>query len=420
MTEERKNRENDGEEGMEKRFWRFIERIPWFWLGLIAALFLVFPYAVLGRGAYVQITDQLDGEVLNYIYQAKYLFSGKRVIPELMNGVGKSAMTPPAPLGVLFYRFLQPFAAFAVFHAYVVVAGYTGMYLWSRRLTGSKGIAFVVAGIFVYLPFYPVYGLSILGQPLLLWALCRICERQVPFPAKWKYYLCVLLYAVSSSLALIGFVWVAVLLAGFLWSLFQKREISRDLGVAFLVLTAVFLVCNIGLVGQFLGIGERFVPHREEMVIAARPDWQDYFREIFLQGGPYGKSYNAVIVLLTAGILAVHAAVRIAARAMKKTPVLSEEPGDRGLYGGLAALFVLAFLVAAAAVLWRSPWVVELRMQVGGAVKYFQADRVYWLLPLCWYSALALDLYILLRRWRRWERFVLPSMKTVRSITISA
>ena len=51
----------------------------------------------------------------NYIYQAKYLFKGN-IIPEFMNGMDKASMTPPAPLGVIFYKWLPPFAAFAAMH----------------------------------------------------------------------------------------------------------------------------------------------------------------------------------------------------------------------------------------------------------------------------------------------------------------
>ncbi len=408
-------------EKAERKLWSLIEKIPWFWLGFTAVLVLALPYFVLGSRCYVQITDQLDGEVLNYIYRAKYLFSGEDVIPEFMGGMGKNAMTLPAPGGVLFYRLLPPFAAFAAMHIFMAAAGNGGMYLLARRLTGSSLIACLAAGIFVCLPLYPVYGLSVSGQPLLLWAVIRCCEAGGSAGKKWKYYLCILLYAVTSSLALAGFACLGVLAFAWLWCLLtRRRRICRELGIVILLLSGGFLVCNVGLLAGFLGLGESCAPHREEMVLAAMPDWQGYFREIFLEGGAYVKSYNGVIVLLTAAVLVLDPLMfwgkaggfgqgredAVGAREQREAEA-KESGGTRGLsgrgaYRAVAAASALVFVLSALAVIWRTQWMTELRMSLGGPAKTFQADRVCWLLPLCWYTLLALDLYILLRRWRGW------------------
>ncbi|MCM1045129.1 MAG: DUF6044 family protein [Candidatus Gastranaerophilales bacterium] len=390
--------------GTEKKVWAFLEKFPWFLLGLAATAFLVLPYLVLGSKCYIQINDQLDGEVLNYIYRAKYLFSGENIIPEFMNGMNKAAMTPPAPIGVLFYKVLPPFAAFAAMHVFVVMVGYVGMYRLCRLFTQSSLISFVAAGIFVYLPFYPVYGLSILGQPLLAWAVIKYCEKELSLAQKIKYGLCILLYAVSSSLALAGFTWIALLFFVWLWSLWKKqKEVSRGVGISLLLLTAGFLLCNVELLGSLLGIGESYVAHREEMVLAAISDWRTSFEEIFLEGGAYGKSYNGMIVLLTAAVIVLYPVSQVIGtfRRGEKTGIFQKIAGSVP-YRMVAAGFVLALLVSVAAVLWRTPRLVDVRMQLGGVCKSFQADRIYWILPLCWYTLLALDLFLLLKEWRKW------------------
>ncbi|MBO4980602.1 MAG: hypothetical protein J6C84_01705 [Lachnospiraceae bacterium] len=361
----------------------FLNKLPWMWMGLLVVMVLILPYFVLGSGCYVQMNDQLDGEVLNYIYRAKYLFSGSDIIPEFMNGMQKSAMTPPAPIGVLLYKFLPPFAAFAAMHIFVILAGYFGMFLLVKYMTGSSLTAMIVSGIFVYLPFYPVYGLSILGQPLLLWALLNLYENK---GRGLKYYGCIILYGVSSSLALVGFAWIALLMAAWLILSLKKRSLKTGgIGIAFLVLTGTYLLCNAGLLREMLGIGTSFVSHREEMIVAAMPDWLAYFGEIFLEGGSYGKSYNGVIVALAVLVLLGYPVVK------KSNPFKCG-----GTYQAIAGLFAGAFVISAGAVLWRTPWVAELRMEIGGVVKYFQADRIYWLLPLCWYLILALCMKLLM------------------------
>lgn len=121
-----------------KKLWRIWSDIKhkdgmWVSLGLLAVSLIALPYAVLGEGSYVQVHDQLDGEVLNYMYQARYLGRGN-VIPQFMNGMDKASMLPPAPLGVLLYRILSPFAAYAVMHWLCLTAGFLSMYALGKKM----------------------------------------------------------------------------------------------------------------------------------------------------------------------------------------------------------------------------------------------------------------------------------------------
>ena len=67
-----------------------------FGIGMVVVLFQMIPYIVLGEGAVITYHDQLDGEMIAYILQAKWLFQGD-VIPEFMGGTIKTALTLPAP-----------------------------------------------------------------------------------------------------------------------------------------------------------------------------------------------------------------------------------------------------------------------------------------------------------------------------------
>ena len=374
-----------------KRIVDILQKGKWhifFWCGLAAAMFSCLAYFVLGTGSYVQIHDQLDGEVLNYIYRAKYLFSGNGVIPEFMNGMRASSMTPPSPLGVLFYKLLPPFWAYALMHVFVIAVGYVGCFLLIKLITQNPCICFVTACLFVYLPFYPVYGLSILGQPMLVWALWQIYRKKT---GRWPYYFCVFLYAAGSSLALIGYAWI-ILLALVLLVMICKHKPIKGMGTAFLVLCATYLACNLQLVGTIIGIGgASYSLHREEMVITPETDFLKYFLEIFLEGGSYASAYNAVIAIMAIAILILYPLIK----------VLFHKKACSAAYRLLAVLFGLNMLIAGLTCMWRTPWFVEIRMTLGGMIKYFQADRICWLLPLCWYVILALCLSILLTEWKK-------------------
>lgn len=377
---------------MKKTGWKIAKGLIWCTLSILALGVLIVPYFVLGHGVYIQMTDQLDGEVLNYIYNAKYLFTGSEVIPELMNGVSSTAMMPPAPMGVWLYKVLSPFDAFAVMHISVLIAGFVGMYLLARELTNSDFVAFVTAGFFVYLPFYPVYGLSILGQPLLVWALIKIYKTG---GRKQLYYLAVLLYAACSSLALVGFAWIVLLaltciiMALYRNSRFHSKKSIAAIGVADIILLFTYLICNLNLVRGMLGIGDKYVPHRDEMILAPLEFWEN-FTSIFFEGGSYAKSYNLSIFIMATAVVSVDFLIGLVGKkyAMKeKESSCAETENHAGLISGLL-IVILSISVLAA--LWRTELIVDIRMSMSGVLKSFQADRIYWILPLLWYIVLAL------------------------------
>ena len=78
----------------------------WFFLGALAVFFMGVPYLVLGKDSVFVYHDQLDGEVIAYLLQARHLWDGSGVLPEFMNGAAKTALTMPAPACVLLYRWL--------------------------------------------------------------------------------------------------------------------------------------------------------------------------------------------------------------------------------------------------------------------------------------------------------------------------
>lgn len=383
-------------------------------LGLLAVSLITLPYLVLGEGSYVQIHDQLDGEVLNYMYQARYLGQG-RLIPEFMNGMDKASMLPPAPLGVLLYKVFPPFAAFGVMHWLCLAAGFLGMYGLGKRLGLRAEVSWAAACIFCYIPLYPVYGLAALGQPMLVLCGLRLWDpgrdkealksgaaedfvtgkkrakprgKQVTFWETGKCILGIALYAAGSSLTLIGYVWVAV---GFLWTIYvavaalRKKSASGAalrVGSGTAVLLGVYLATNWDLLRTLAGDG--FATHRQEMVLRASEHPLEVFRELIFSGGSYSPVYSAgilaaaVLLTLIAGILSVLDTKKTSGADRENSRPLTK---SLCMAWGLIGLIICAALLA---VLWNCGPVVSLRLSIGGMVTYFQADRVYWCFPFLW------------------------------------
>ena len=85
----------------------------WFLLGALAVLAMGIPYLILGKDAIFVYHDQLDGEVIAYLLQARHLWDGSGILPEFMNGASRTALTMPAPACVLLYRLLPAETALA-------------------------------------------------------------------------------------------------------------------------------------------------------------------------------------------------------------------------------------------------------------------------------------------------------------------
>ena len=346
-------------------------------IGTLAVSLIAIVYILLGKGSYVQVHDQMDGEILNYIYQAKYLFQGD-VIPEFMNGMGKEAMTPPAPFGVLFYKIFEPFMAFVVMQWFVVAVGFFGMYYLCSYLQLPEEVGFVTGAMFAYMPFYPTYGLACLGAPLLVLSFLRYVkgEKQV-----WALG-GIVLYAGMSSLTLVGFVWL--LAGGVLAICFFVKEKQERTGwnktmrtvMATGVLLITYLLVNLNLLKTLFGTG--YVTHREEMAIATPVDFMARFEELFFQGGSYSNTYAAGICLV--GLLVI-----FMSRYCRQGEMPAKARRIGCLLGGV-------FVAALAAATWNTAFVLGVRSQIGGMLKHFQADRIYWIFPFVWMLLFALIL----------------------------
>lgn len=78
----------------------------WFFLGALAVFFMGVPYLVLGKDSVFVYHDQLDGEVIAYLLQARHLWDGSGVLPEFMTVQQKQRFTMAGPACVLLYRWL--------------------------------------------------------------------------------------------------------------------------------------------------------------------------------------------------------------------------------------------------------------------------------------------------------------------------
>ena len=337
-------------------------------LGFFMTLICCAMIMILGSKAYVPIHDQLDGEVTNYILRARH--PGADFFPEMMGGQFGTAITPPSYGTLLFYRVFEPATAFNLNYCFVQIIAYLGMYLLLTRITGNRLTAAIVSFLFGLLPFYSVYGLSVMGQPLLWYALIELWDKRT-----WKAYLIAGIFAAFSSPILIGFADCVLILVFMILSVKNRHRMNSYLMILVLI-GAVYAVLYKDLIREVFD--HHYISHRSESVL----DSQNWFQAFFLM--LRGEQQHAV----SNHMIFLPWALGIAATGILFKQHL--EIKAKKQLGILIALIGLAVLIAAFYATFNSPLVVNLREQAGGIVKSFQIDRIYWFYPGLWFLILGI------------------------------
>lgn len=349
--------------------------------GLIVIILSLIPSFILGENSIVYYHDQLDGELIAYIYQAKYLFSGQNIIPEFMNGARKSALTAPAPLAVFLFRIFSPFASYMILLIMGQFCAYTGMFQLIRATLQNHYVALITALLFTFLPFLPVYGLSQYGIPMLLYCFILLYRKKYSLLP----LLYVALYTAMSSPVLIGFVWILI---GFLLLTYffctKKVQQQKSLLLSFFMMLGIYIAANLSLISQLAGIGGSYVSHKAEYALTPLPlftQWLSYLTSNTSHATDH-HGYILIVVLST---------LLLGLLFYKKLQAETCE-----LLKHLISLFAFTCSLCFAAALWDTSFTIGIREHFG-ALKSFQFTRILWLTPALWYSMLALCFTIFLK-----------------------
>lgn len=343
--------------------------------GIFIAFLGYLPMIFLKKGSVFTFQDQLDGEIFTYIFAAKYLGQGIKNYPEMFNGINIDGLKMPAPIFVLLFKIFTPFVALLIMHIIVALISSLGMYLLIEQFSKNKIVACGVSIVFSYLPFYGVYGLSIMGIPFLIYGIFLICNKS----KKWLGYLAILFFGISSSLVLVGYaVIINLFLICFILFLRKKKECCIYIFLGTIELSIVYLLTNISLVKQvFGGSINNFSSHKEEIFVYSIPFFES-LNEYFYLGSLHMRSYQKPIVIFA--ILTIIFSFLKNIQNSEKMKKIREV---------LIGLFLYNLIISILCSLFAITSVVNWRNQVGGVLKYFQLSRISWITPAVWYFIFA-------------------------------
>jgi hypothetical protein len=359
---------------------RLAPRAP-FVLGLLVVALYVLPYIVLGQDSHIAVFDTLDSVLPCYKFLAE---SGKIFAPNLtplpgmMDGVPRISMPSEFnPLVWLFY-FLGPYGGYVANTALLRIVAYVGMYLLLTRHVLKMGanslLAVGTALCFALLPFWDFGGLSVAGQPLIVYALLGVREGDY----RWRNW-SVLALVPFYSFFVVSTIFLLACMGGlFVVDAIRERRANWAFAAALALIAAASVVAEYRLFYGML-VGSGFVSHRSEFDVPTVGLLQmfDEVKINFLVGQVHVPTCHLpfVLVAIAAAILAMFARRSI----------------DKLFVGIMAGIIVISFWYGLCE--WEG---FHYLIDRSTFLRQFQMSRFHWLHPALWYVAFALALRALL------------------------
>lgn len=343
----------------------FLDGFPFWWVGILLLVLTFTPYLILEGGSVFAIHDQLDETILSYVLSAKHLGTATDVFPELLGGINKTGMQPSAILFVPLYRIFPALTAFLLQYGIVFLSGFMGMYFSVKRVTGSSILATVMAACFCSLPVQPIYGLSVLGVPLLFYAfLCLYDKKNVIVG-----YGLIVFFGLTTHLVLIGYVVLGLWVCYLLYMLITKKN-NWHVFWGFVLLAAVYVIVNHSLFTELLLGDSSYVSHREELVNGGMEFWSSA-KDLFLESGQHATSLHKNLILPICIMLVIEGAF------IKRKPAK-----EKRIYGAAVAVLVGLFGIAVLYGICKSEMVAEWKNTMHGFLRYFQLERFFGFIQL--------------------------------------
>lgn len=367
---------------------------PYIFAGFLCIFIYYLPYFILGQDAAFRITDFLDDEVVQYLYNGKYAFASYgTLVEEWLSGAPLATIQAPTFILIFFFK------AFSFFHAVIIssifgtVFAFIGMYLLCNEILQNKMkyVTFMVSVLFCILPYYPPYGLSSVGIPLVIWSCIRIYKIFAKGQDKSllhylkkciPYFLICIFYALSSSLIWAGYFVVGFMVVSAVIMLFKKKKAGWAIMIASVLMIIVY--CVVFRETLISVLFQTFVSHRSDPnKIYGATGFLSSFIEMFKYGQYHVPSLHTYIMAFSLLMIVIGIVFYKRFNDTTKRWIILD-----------ACLWVSLLFIAAFSAFYGCEAGLKFREYLG-PLESFQLNRIYWLNPTLWYLELALSTVIL-------------------------
>lgn len=342
----------------------------WIFSAIVISIYLL-PYIILfDQGSWL-IWDNLDSNFVIYkvILTSKELFShNSTIIQQPLGGLPRSALPSEFDVFTWLYVAFSPEVAYVINRVAMMLTAFFGMYLLlvnhGSDSTVDNALVICVSLFFSMLPFWPFGGLSIAGQPLVLYSILNIRSGNL----KFSNWFILAFYPFYSNLVLSGVFLLALISIVLMFDIIRRRR-SFLFFVSILVTSLFYVLSQYRLFIEFFK-DSNFVSHRVEFRAWKETSFLDSLHDsahLFGFGQAHAQSLQFLIVLPVSILLSAFVFLRGSKR-------------DKVLFTAISIALVSISIVYG---FKNSPPLVDLVRSFKSFVP-IQLDRFYFLSPMLW------------------------------------
>ena len=371
-------------------------------IAIALSLFVIFiyalPYLILKHNIIISVWDNFDSYFVWYkvIAEHGYWLPLDYVIPNFYEGIPRSCFHSELIFQVAIFSFLSPLKAYITVDLLSRIIGFFGMYLLLKDyfLKGRNDYFFCACALcFAFIPNYlTLTFLTLLGQPLLLWAFLNIRRKNLK-AYNWVI-LCLMPFCVNFELITPFF----LTCISILWAYdFIK---TKKPNYTFLFAIALYCLLSLITIYRFLYLTffSDFVPHRQ--------DWSLYEMNSHLIHGFFGSIFTGItkhilrdgegctstITMLFALPVATFSTIYAIYKKYNVKPILA----CWALLLVFSSIYGICFFYEPTLHFTDNHEI----------IKTFQFNRFYFLVPLVWYVLFAFSLDVIRANFVKFGKFV--------------
>lgn len=355
-------------------YFKHIARYPIAY-GICLVLLSLLPMLLLGENAYILIHDNLDSEFLYRILTSKkdVIFNNSASIEQVMNGLPRTALLSGFNIIAWLFYFFPPLYAYLINEIIIHIIAFIGIFLLLKTYflkemtTQTTLIILGVSLCFSFIPFYSIHGLTVPGQPFLLYAFLNLLYHN---RSSWTNWLIIIIFPFYSTITLsFLFISTILLILGVYFYVFRKIKSIQFL-VGFILFSSLYIFVEHGMIWSVFNINNLgFVSHRAEAVPISIVENLIFYR-YFLHETQYHSGFMYIFIIIIT--LLISFSIK---KKLQKT--------ESFLLGAIFLVIGLSFL---------SDIIRSLNTEIT-IVKMFNFARFYFLLPIIWMLLFSISLY---------------------------
>jgi len=264
-------------------------------IGFLIPFIVYIPIFILKDESYLPIQDFLDSEYgwLKVLKDKNLLINinGDIKINNFFGGLERKYIQSEFDFKRIFFLIFPKYWGFIYLSIFSRIIGFFGMFLLLKDYYTKIYNRILISISYSLIPAFTLYGISLLGLPLIYWAIMNLFKKQ----NKIYNYIILFLFPFCSHIAMIG----PFLILYFLILIFITNKIrNKNVIMGFIILVISFIVANFNLLKVF---SFEQTNRNMRLVLDTFPTTKGYiysFFKIIFFGNLHPANFISILILL--------------------------------------------------------------------------------------------------------------------------